>query len=813
MRRFLSLVFAGVSLSPLPAQRQAPDFHQAAATQQVIAANSGSDFVVRGTRLFENGNFLIRGNVKFDPAGGELRVRNAHVVVVGDVVLGIHGELHVTDSTFRLQNRWQSEHNYTWREGKLVTERAVIGGTPYATATFWLNNGLWIARQTTIEHSGGILLGWSRHGYLGDPTQRGGTLIADGLFQGNVADALHMSGWGDATVSNSDFAIGLYVYADGRQASTTRLDLDSGRPHTDVFGDPAVYSGVTRPLRESPARLELRNVRVPRWQITFFDIRNGGAPTKLVLDNADQVICSFGGRNVTGSPVLGGSWGPRPPGLPSTRLPGFHPIPPGNSVTLANATLEAGNRAAHVFGWGLYFTGPATDIAIRGASLIVEQYLDDGRMLLEGDGDWSMGVHANSIQLHGDAMLTIRKAAIGEFGAFRITGSQIVAHGRATCDMYDVRLSDVRLATEWDDLTLNPTAKNLNEGRITVHRGFEQGRIDRAPAGNGTVDIARALPGQNNDLQNLDLEAPVNGGRPDYWYTTGVNGARSSSRPPGSSGSWSFRYRTSGGGGSLWKSLAVEPGAYVHLLGWLNVASQNATPLALRIAGANNANRSSAGASATGSWQFVQVPIYGALTGETGQILSIDDGTGGSTDALVDDLRVHVAAWWDQDNLANLSFDDPNAYRSPGLAPDFWRGPDSWLVWQANCEPDAPRTGSGRSVRMTTTAMQGTISKQLSFTRPGDRIAIRGFVRGIAAPGASCWLKAQIGEGSWLGSLAQNPATPGDGSWVRFDVQGHVVPPRSSPPAKWEFTHVIFECFGGAGNRMWIDDVEVEISR
>ena len=134
-------------------------------------------------------NLEIRANLVIE-AGGHLRISRGTVRVFGDVVLKEGGVLRLSDTRMNLANAWPRQFNYYWRGGHLHTERVTIGGSKTGGvpqfSNLWLNNGLWDALQTTVEYLGGILLGFGREGYNGDASQRGGTLRADGLLQGDT---------------------------------------------------------------------------------------------------------------------------------------------------------------------------------------------------------------------------------------------------------------------------------------------------------------------------------------------------------------------------------------------------------------------------------------------------------------------------------------------------------------------------------------------------------------------------------------------------------------------------------------------------
>jgi len=79
-------------------------------------------------------------------------------------------------------------------------------------------------------------------------------------------------------------------------------------------------------------------------------------------------------------------------------------------------------------------------------------------------------------------------------------------------------------------------------------------------------------------------------------------------------------------------------------------------------------------------------------------------------------------------------------------------------------------------------------------------------------PGATCWLKVQVGEGSsfWNTGLPFNRlyTVQGDGLWHQF----HIVYTAPSYPSKQVYTRLNLECFGAAGNVMFVDDISATVN-
>lgn len=788
-------------------------------------STSNNKLPISGRQGFNRGHLRIDGDLTFTPtapgstAGAELLVEDAFVEIRGDLRLPPTSELTFRNCIVMLATSYTQEFNIYWEGGTLTTERSRIGGSPHGYVNFWLNRGLWLASDTTVQHSGGILLGYNREGFEGKPHLRGGTLRAKGLYMGTQPDFLHLTGWGEAFLEQSTFNVALYIYTDGPKPVNTRLNLDSTNPIDSSYGDRASFPTAASDLKGTPGHLVLKNTRVPTWSVTAFNMSNGGQPARFVMDNAEHVFLNFHGHDVTGSPVLAGhNWGPQPPGLPSVMGPGHHPMPSGSTVTLANATFEAGSTPLRALAWGVYMTGGATRIQIKGSAHIAELSVDDGQIDLEGTRDYNMLIAANQLTCHGAGILNVKHASIGEFGPYRSLPSQVVAYGNSTCTMEDVRFSDLRLATGWDKVTKNTQWLNVNQGSITVNRLVSTGQLRVDQTGNGSIDV-KAAPGCSG-LQNLDLEA-FTGQTPDHWCVTGsVTTSPSALVPTSSPGQTSLRFQTAGGSHALYKSLRLQEGATVELFGKVRATTGAAQ---LQVLGVGSTNSHSISSVGSGSWALLQAPQYVAGAIETGQELAIRNSGNAATDVFIDDLRVHVSTWWENNNLYNLDFDQAG-YRLRTQAPDLWIAPDGWSVYEADCRDSAPRPGeptSNRTMELTNRDLQGSIRKQLEYLQPGDKVSISGYMRGVKASSASvCWIKCLVFDNtSGLLHPASQPKVGSkeevyfiaDGNWHPFTVGPHVVPPRSNPRTIGEFTVILFDCYGGAGNRLYVDDLKVTV--
>jgi hypothetical protein len=815
------LALAGVA----GAQGPEPDADLAALTPVIVAPNSGSDYIVVGVVTLNPGHYEIRANLILGH-GSELRIRGAMVDIVGNVELREGGHLSAVDSTVRQVNSYPRQFGYTWTGGHLYTERCVIGGikTGYLVnfSAFWLHRGLWEAVDTTVQYSAGILPGVARRGFNGNAAWKGGTLIARRLFQGEAPDFVYGSSLGDVMLSDSTFNLSIGVYADGPAPVQATFDMSSRNPIVhDVYGDPANHAGVTRPIANSTWRLQLDNVRVPFWHLVANDMSNSGRPLTLTMDNAENVLCAFSGRDLTGSPTLGGDWSRyqgQLPGLPSAAPPGWHAMPPGASVSLGNATFRAGATDALVRQWGIYLIGPSSNVSVTGTSAIAEIVLEDARLSLQGGKDFDMGLLAATIDLHGTSVLTANNVSIGQFGAVHGLYGKIEAVGRATCTLTNVRVADCALITGIE--TKPNSSQGLAQGRITVQNVYPEGQLDQIPYPPGSITVARASVTQNTDRQNLGFEGGIQAsGSPDYWSVQSIAaGSLVTGRPsPCPSGTRSYRYQTSGSAGRLFKSLTLPEGTHVTLLGHARIQSlAGGQSLGFGLSAPGSTSRQGLLGTGLTTWQLVSVPDLILGPGNAVPVEAAFFNTpAGNADVLLDDVRVHISNWWDNNNLANLDFEDTR-YRDGGGYPEYWRAPDYWHVSRgiAVAESADRRPGSPgqRSVRVTQLGDITTdLYKDWTFLLPGDVVTVQGWVKGIPIGTTSCWIQLQLGEGfSWNDRGYGNnqwAIFPSDRQWRQFSLT-YTVP---CPPIKQAFTRFNVDCFRGDGNVLLVDDITVTI--
>ena len=332
-------------------------------------------YIIDDARAFEGKDILIEASNgrRCDLVianGANLLFRKGRLRVRGNVVFQEGGFALVQEAEMQVLCDYPVEHNYWFRGGLLHTQSAVIGGSETSNgaslnSTFYLSRGHWTARDTIIKCAGGLMFG-AREGQGGDESLKGGTLDADGLYAGKSADSVILSGRGDATIRNSTVAIRLSIWAD--VGGSTELDFDSERVigHR-VYGDRNVHdannrAAVTNHIAGSPWRLELENVKVTLWSLAMRDVTQNGPQVTVTLRNTREATLRVMGEDLRGSPVLGGPWRnhyPAPrnlPGLPSSRAPGAHGIPPGCDVSIGNVRFVApSNQWAYPGAWEFNF--------------------------------------------------------------------------------------------------------------------------------------------------------------------------------------------------------------------------------------------------------------------------------------------------------------------------------------------------------------------------------------------------------------------------------------------------------------------------
>jgi hypothetical protein len=773
------------------------DFDTTQLPVTTIPAGSGT-WTITSPVTYSAQSLQLTGNIVV-AAGGELLLERSHLVVRGDITLRRGGRITVLDSSLLIASDFTGQFNLTMEGGLLHTERAVLGGA-YANGTIHLVRflhlrGTWLARQTTVQASGALLANGAQ-GWYGNPDHRGGSIFADGLYEGDYADAIHMSGVGDVVLANGTMNVGLYYEANSAgQPSAATIDLQNVVPIDVCYGDPLIHEGVTNPVPGALCRLQLSRHRSAGWQFFARNVTQSGPLCTLTLRNVRDAIFGVTCDNVSGTPILGGPWSnyyTDLPGLPSTYRPGHHPIPPGCSVQIGNVVFRSDvNEWSRILSWGLYFHGANNNFTVTGPSLIAEVMVWGGQVHLRGSRSYDMGVQANVAHVLNSATLTIDNAAVGTHDSLSSYVGLVEASNSASCSIANSRVAPIRLRATAPGTAI--TAQNLiGVNNVTVE------------SGSGSIQVSQATAGQNWDLQNVSMDVPGPG--VPFWSVNGLVGTLVTDGAPGAPGNLSREIVASAGGGTMSKSLTLSPDTHVTVIVSTKLLQSAGPSPEIRVRHGGTTMSASLG-PATGSWRRTHVPLLTTASGSVPTIIELVC-SGGAT-LRIDDVRVCIHSWWDNASLANLNFD--GQCRHTGPAPTFLRSPDGWLAGLADCEPDPgvlrPGAGVGtRSVRATMPPSYGHFYKDLGSLRAGDQVVISGWMRGVAV-GTNTTVAAQIGDGpTWAYATGNNQEVlhPCDGVWRQFNMT-YTVPPNHTT------TRLGLSGWTPAGAQCWFDDLTVTI--
>ncbi len=816
---------AGVALAILafaataPAQFRTLDSDKATLPAQSVGPNGShggaQSLIITDRQTWSDAAFRIHSGTSgrcdlVIENGGMLRIEDSDLEIRGNVYLKEGGTLQLIRTRCVMRNNYPRQFNYWWEGGHLYTKNCVIGGYENGAsqiANFWLDRGLWTARQTTVQHSGGILLGFID----GIPGFRGGSLDADGLYGGQSSDGIVMLGRGDAIVRNSRMPLNLAVYAD--QGGSVNLDVASGATiQHRVYGDQNVHQSLhTAPvdthLPGSPWRLELENTVCELWMVTIFHIRDNQAPFDVTLLNSSDISMRLMTHDLVGSPSYTGPWQTyyppprRMPGLPCSLAPGEHGIPPGCGVKIGNTTVRApSNDWAYTRVWSFNFWGDQTDYSIQGSMRIGELFLDNNaRLTLEGDAEYNAGLLAQTFDLHDDAQLTIRNATVGNSGSFQ---AALIAHARSHITLENVILRDVLLHTKPGQWWPN---EGVNQATISMSDFHETGDLSTISGHSGSITINTPGPNDATDLSNLDFEDTVSGGLPSYWAGNGMSGFRSTTRR---SGSYSYAYRSTVGNGSIYKTLALPEGCDVEFRGWLRLNQQGGGQVRAFVRGSSGGQIDVDPSLVQGNWAYFHTQPYTVQPGDTVVELGISHGgASGPVEILCDDFQVGIASWWQDDNLANLEFDETVMREIPELPEN---APNHWHVWNADSEVESndlrPGAAAGtHALRLVRTGSWASLRKSLSFLETGQTVRVRGWVKSLAPTPERVTIRvseldSRWWDTSWGNNVGAEFTTAG---WHFFDVT-YTVPGGS---LRADFTGLTFTSQGD----YLVDDCSVEI--
>jgi hypothetical protein len=298
----------------------------------------------------------IRGSLVVDKA---LAWSAAHYKVHGDIVFKPGGVLRARDCTIEQMNTYSRQFKYLWEGGRLETVNTTIGGSMVGgliyQSNFELHAGEWESTDTTVRYTYGIVFGYG---------PQGGRLRATRLKQGPNPDSIIMSGRGDAVLRDSTYNVSLNMYL-----AQSKGNGDFAMP----IGVPlhAVFDGRNVPGAEY--RLELINTAVPLWWIFANQVQMAGPPREVVLRDCPKFIPSILAHDLRGE----------------LRLPcaagGGRPMGPHSALKTGNLTWRTLDKPATLCCWGLYLTGEKTDVTVRGATVLCELMLFDGRAAVIGD--------------------------------------------------------------------------------------------------------------------------------------------------------------------------------------------------------------------------------------------------------------------------------------------------------------------------------------------------------------------------------------------------------------------------------------------
>ena len=157
-----------------------------------------------------------------------------------------------------------------------------------------------------------------------------------------------MGGNGDVAIADSEYGVSLTANVSAGPAQAT-LDLPTDTPITQV------YDGTNVP--GAKFRLQLANTRVPHWFLFASGVTNDGPPVSLTLRRCLWLIPSVLGWNLKGTFRLPTPW----PGEARNQ-----------SLTVGNVTFKTLDEPVNIFCWGVYLSGPETDVTISGQTLICE---------------------------------------------------------------------------------------------------------------------------------------------------------------------------------------------------------------------------------------------------------------------------------------------------------------------------------------------------------------------------------------------------------------------------------------------------------
>ncbi len=382
---------------------------------QLTAANA------LGTSTSEVRSFTTPAEMTVEEIAGDLVITedtkrvNTHLRIHGNLRLQA-GTLTLNGCVAEMMSRYSREHGTEWSGGTLVTNCTTVGGTQregvIAQGRFDLVDGAWIATDTTVRYTYGIVFGLTKP-----------LLYATRLIQGPNPDSIIM-GSSNADVVLRDSRYNVSLYTDSSQGADGRLDLPEDTAFSRVFDESNVPG--------AKYRIEVVDSAVPWWWVFFGGIEEGQPESEIVLGDCPFFIPSIIARNLRGT----------------VRLPVPWPAPGKTNTTLkvGNLTLRTEDKPVRTHTWGIYLSGGETDVTFAGPTKCCEFMVWGGKVRFEGTPGTGDSVQAcTTVDIHGDAEVSFRNATFSTSPPTAPILPQITVDGTAKLIAEDSLFGKVRL--------------------------------------------------------------------------------------------------------------------------------------------------------------------------------------------------------------------------------------------------------------------------------------------------------------------------------------------------------------------------------
>lgn len=341
--------------------------------------------------------------------------------VYGNLVL-VSGTLTVQDATLEIMCEHARNRKVTWEGGKLKTERATIGGTKTNGVTrptvFEIYDGEWLAQDTMVQYSCGILFSYATKGRLD----------AVGLKAGENPDSVIVCGKAEVKLKDSSFDVALHLPAyTGKEVT---LDLPVGVPIDRSFNRDLI-PGVEYSLR-------MQDSVVPTvWFAFFVSVKPEGEITRYNLRDCPNLVPGFTASGLKGDVTLPCSWtGDEWPGQWSA-------MQTGTEASIGSLRVRTLTDKTVLAGWGVYLQGSETDVALRGSTNLCEVMVEEGRCRILGEkGKHNIWVTCTTLDAQKGARIAIEHANLA-YHAPSPHYKQITADGAgSTVSIDDVVFGD-----------------------------------------------------------------------------------------------------------------------------------------------------------------------------------------------------------------------------------------------------------------------------------------------------------------------------------------------------------------------------------